>query len=194
MITIHDCKRRLNFIQLMSINTNMPILFFAETLRLLAPATRTERMCTKDYRIPGTDVIIEKGKTVVMPVFSMQRDPRYYENPLKFDPERFLPENKSKRHPYSFAPFGHGKLFHGLNDSIIILLVVYLSFGLFVGPRNCIGMRFALTEVKAVILALVQKFKLEPCGKTDIPPKFGNNSTLKPANGMWFNIQPRSED
>lgn len=79
-----------------------------ETLRLYPPAARTERSCTKDYTIPGTDSVIEKGMIIGIPIYGIQRDPEYYENPDKFDPERFLPERKAARHPYSFAPFGHG--------------------------------------------------------------------------------------
>lgn len=46
---------------------------------------------------------------MVMPVFGVHRDPNVFENPHRFDPERFLPESKTMRDPYSFAPFGHGK-------------------------------------------------------------------------------------
>ncbi|CAL8117828.1 unnamed protein product [Orchesella dallaii] len=138
-----------------------------ETLRYYPPALRNERMCTKDYKIPGTDTVIEKGILVGLPIYGMQRDKQYYENPEKFDPERFLPERKAERNPFTFAPFGHG-------------------------PRNCIGMRFALTEVKAVIATLIYNFKLEPGTKTEIPVKMSNTSTLKPQNGMWLKISPRS--
>ncbi|ODM89459.1 Cytochrome P450 6k1, partial [Orchesella cincta] len=137
-----------------------------ETLRFMPPAARTERVCTKDYKIPGTDTIIEKGTMVSLPVLGIHRDERFYENPNKFDPERFTPEKKAERHPLTFAPFGHGN-------------------------RNCIGMRFALTEVKAVVASLVYNFKLEPGTLTEIPVKFSNNTTLKPANGMWLKMTPR---
>ncbi|CAG7700842.1 unnamed protein product, partial [Allacma fusca] len=64
--------------------------------------------------------------------------------PEKFNPEHFSAENKAKRHPYAYLPFGQG-------------------------PRNCIAMRFALTETKAAIAHLVYNFKIEPCEKTQIP-------------------------
>ncbi|CAL8117834.1 unnamed protein product [Orchesella dallaii] len=143
-------------------------MFINETLRYYPPATRTERRCTKDYIIPGTNTVIEKGTLVALPIIGIHRDERYYDNPEKFDPERFLPENKAQRHPYSFTPFGHG-------------------------PRNCIGMRFALTEVKTVLANLVHNFKLEVGSYTEVPIKYGNSGNLKPKdeNGMWLHITPR---
>lgn len=58
--------------------------------------------------------MFEKGEVVLIPVIGIHRDPKYYPNPDKFDPERFSDENKDKILPYSYMPFG-------------------------VGPRNCIG-------------------------------------------------------
>src|SRR5258705_6101998 len=87
----------------------------SETLRLHGPAPKSTRICTKDYQIPGTNKIIQKGTMVTFPSFAIHRDERYFPNPSKFDPERFSPEEKSKRSPYVYLPFGHG-------------------------PRNCIGM------------------------------------------------------
>lgn len=70
---------------------------------------RVERQCTTDYKIPGTDVVIEKGQVVAIPVLGVHRDSMYYEDPEKFDPDRFLPEEKSKRPAFAFSPFGQGK-------------------------------------------------------------------------------------
>lgn len=56
---------------------------------------------------------------VLVPVYGVHRDPRYYPNPDKFDPERFSDENKGNIEPLSYFPFGSG-------------------------PRNCIGTLFLL--------------------------------------------------
>jgi len=66
------------------------------------------RECTKRYKIPGTNVILEKGIQVVIPTMGMHYDPQYFPKPEKFDPERFSEEAKSKRHHYAYLPFGEG--------------------------------------------------------------------------------------
>ncbi|ODM97621.1 Cytochrome P450 3A31 [Orchesella cincta] len=141
-------------------------MFLNETLRFFPPAGRTERICTKDYPVPGTNIVIEKGTLIAIPIYPIHRDAKYWENPTKFEPERFLVDRKSSRNTLSFMPFGHG-------------------------PRNCIGLRFAMTEVKAVISTLVQTFKFETCLKTTIPMQFDSNSNLKPKYGMWLKVTPR---
>lgn len=66
------------------------------------------RVCLKDYQIPGTDIVIEKGGKVTIPVKGLQTDPEYYPDPDKFDPERFSEENKANRHISLWLPFGEG--------------------------------------------------------------------------------------
>ena len=89
------------------------------------------RQATKDCTIKGLH--IKKGTSVFIPVYSIHRDPEYYPDPDKFDPERFNPEAKQSRDPYAYEPFGHG-------------------------PRNCIGMRFALFEMKMILARILKKF------------------------------------
>lgn len=72
------------------------------------PGTRIERRCTKDYKLPGTNVTIEKDTLAYMIVNGMHWDPALYPDPEKFDPERFTPEEKAKRNPYTYLPFGQG--------------------------------------------------------------------------------------
>lgn len=92
------------------------------------------RECTKDYQIPNTDVIIEKGTSITIPIFSIQRDPHYYPEPGKFDPERFMDSAAVSKMPY--YPFGEG-------------------------PRICIGMRLGKMQTKVGILLMMQKYKYE---------------------------------
>jgi cytochrome P450 len=80
----------------------------AESLRKYPPAGFTDRVCTKSFTLPGTDVVIEKGITVMIPMYPLHRDPEYFPNPNKFDPERFSDENKKNIKPYTYLPFGSG--------------------------------------------------------------------------------------
>jgi cytochrome P450 family 6 len=66
------------------------------------------RECSKDYRIPGSHVTLEKGIQIVIPVEALHHDPQYYPEPDRFDPERFSEEVKSNRHHYVYLPFGEG--------------------------------------------------------------------------------------
>lgn len=77
-------------------------------MRFYPPTARTERKCTKDYPVPGMDFVIPEGTIVGIPFYPVHHDPKYYENPERFDPDRFLPERKASRHPYAFMPFGLG--------------------------------------------------------------------------------------
>jgi hypothetical protein len=77
-------------------------------LRKYPPVPVYLRECTKDYRIPGKDVIIEKGTPVMVPIYGVQNDPDYFPQPERFDPRRFSPEEKAKRDHYTSIPFGEG--------------------------------------------------------------------------------------
>lgn len=112
-----------------------------ETLRMHPPVARVDRHCTMDYTIPLTNVSIKAGESVNVPIMGLHYDPEFYPNPYKFDPERFSPEEKSKRSPYVFLPFG-------------------------AGPRNCIGLRFAVLSTKLSMVYTIRKFKLVRSEKT----------------------------
>jgi cytochrome P450 family 6 len=81
---------------------------FSETLRKYPPLQILMRICTKPYRIPGTDVDLEKDIRVFIPVMGLHYDPKYYPEPERFDPERFSDKQKKSRPPYSYLPFGEG--------------------------------------------------------------------------------------
>ncbi|CAL4066988.1 unnamed protein product [Meganyctiphanes norvegica] len=106
-----------------------------ETMRMYPLLFALERKCTKEYVLPGTNIKLEKDRFIQVPVWSLQNDELYWKEPSKFNPDRFLPENK-------------GDIVQG----------TYLPFGL--GPRNCIAQRFALMEVKVAVARLIQEFHL----------------------------------
>lgn len=94
--------------RLTNINNIILTELILETLRLYPSVPLIQRVCTKDYNIVGTDAILEKGTKVFLPVFALQRDPEFYPDPEKFDPDRFSDENKLGRHPFTYLPFGDG--------------------------------------------------------------------------------------
>ena len=79
-----------------------------ETLRKYPVAAFLLRECTKKYTIPDTDIVIEKGTRIIIPVMGIHYNKEIYPNPERFDPDRFLPEEKEKRDRYAYMPFGEG--------------------------------------------------------------------------------------
>lgn len=149
-------------------------LVINEVLRLYPPVSVLERVCEKAYELPPAlpgekPFIMKKGMTFWIPVFAIHRDAKYYDDPEKFCPERFI----------------DNKMYH--NSSY------YMPFGL--GPRMCIANRFAMLEVKILLFHLLARCELKPCAKTSLPLKFSktNNLIIMPEGGFWLNIQRRSD-
>uniref|UniRef100_A0A8C0D863 Cytochrome P450 3A n=1 Tax=Balaenoptera musculus TaxID=9771 RepID=A0A8C0D863_BALMU len=115
-----------------------------ETLRIFPIAGRLERVCKKDVEVNG--VFIPKGTTVVVPLFVLHNDPELWPEPEEFHPERFSKKNKDSINPYTYLPFG-------------------------TGPRNCIGMRFVIMNMKLALVRILQNFSFKPCKETQIPLK-----------------------
>lgn len=87
---------------------NIYYILIKETLRKYSINTFIIREATLTYSVPGDSLIIEKGQKIVIPMYSVHRDPKYYPKPDIFDPERFTTEEKSKRPSGTFFPFGDG--------------------------------------------------------------------------------------
>ncbi|CAB3261620.1 unnamed protein product [Arctia plantaginis] len=144
----------------------------SEGMRLHPPAPFLDRKCVKDYnfgRVNKTatkDLIIRKGAAIGFPIYIFHRNPELFPNPEKFDPERFSDENKHNIKPFSYMPFG-------------------------LGPRNCIGSRFALCEVKVMLYQLFRKIKVSPCEKTTIPLKLDKGFVMNIQNGAWVRLELR---
>lgn len=101
------------------------------------------RKCEKDYPLPGTDLVIERGTLTLIPVLGLHYDEEYYPNPEEFNPERFSEENKKKIPPFAYMPFGEG-------------------------PRICIGLRFGLLQAKVGLCALLRNFEFRVSSKTGV--------------------------
>ncbi|CAG2107316.1 unnamed protein product [Medioppia subpectinata] len=101
-----------------------------ETLRLRPSFARLFRACVQDYKLGNTGITIPAGTAVNINLYTLHRDPKYWPNPDKFDPERWF---EPKHHPYAYLPFG-------------------------AGPRLCIGQRFAINEMQMCLAKMVRKF------------------------------------
>lgn len=66
------------------------------------------RIAQTDYNVPNSDIVIEKGTTVFIPVHAIHNDPEYYPNPDRFDPSRFEAEEMKKRNTMTWLGFGGG--------------------------------------------------------------------------------------
>lgn len=73
------------------------------------PLTTITRVCTKPYKIPDTEIVIETGTIVDIPVVGIHYDRQYYPNPEQFNPDNFSERNKNSRPPYTFLAFGEGQ-------------------------------------------------------------------------------------
>ncbi|XP_068063231.1 cytochrome P450 3A9-like [Anomalospiza imberbis] len=136
-----------------------------ETLRIYPLGGRIERTCKKDVEINGVN--IPKGVVVTIPPYVLHRDPEYWPNPDEFRPERFSKENKESIDPYTYLPFG-------------------------AGPRNCIGMRFALLILKVAIVSLLQHFTFQTCKETQMPIKLSSVGLLTPEKPIILKLVPRT--
>lgn len=121
------------------------------------------RICVKDYRYGN--FVIPAGCTVHIPLNGIHNNPDIYPNPEKFDPQRFSKENIARRHTCSFMPFGDG-------------------------PRNCIGLRFAMLETKIAVVEVIREFKLSRAEKTCIPLKMDPKSVVAfPKDEIWLKAE-----
>ena len=127
-----------------------------------------ERVCTKEYKLPGTSIIIKEGDVVRTSPIGISYDPEIYPNPMEFNPENFSKENRSQRSPYAFMDFS-------------------------LGPRNCLAMRFAMFKMKICISNLVSHFQFLPCDKTimNIEPKDLDSFNPMPKDGLWIKCKAR---
>ena len=105
----------------------------SETLRLYPPVYVTLREADADDEFG--DYHIAKGTHLVLNIRGLHRDPRYWDNPEQFNPDRFAPEQTKNRHNFAFIPF----------------------LG---GPKKCIGDSFAMMEMQLVVPTILQQRRL----------------------------------
>ena len=112
-----------------------------EALRLCPPAAGTMRSPTRDIVVDGHRV--EAGTMALVSFYALHRDPALWEDPLRFDPDRFLPERSKGRSRWQYLPFGGG-------------------------PRSCIGDHFAMLEATLALATIVRAADIESL-ESDFP-------------------------
>ena len=133
-----------------------------EAQRLNPPVAFVNRECHQDFNFNA--IHITKGTEVQIPIYALHHDPDAWEDPEKFDPERFRGHAKDTQHAFQFLPFG-------------------------AGPRNCIGMRFALMEIKLALVKILMKYKFVRSPETQVPLIIHPGGTLTPRDGVMVRVE-----
>lgn len=133
-----------------------------ESMRYFPPVWAISRTATRDHAVQGR--LIKKGSLVMLSQFVMGRSEKYWPEPMRFHPDRFLqPENQDR------------------NDG------VYFPFGL--GPRACIGSQFAMAEMTLILSRFIREFEVVLTRAEE--PGLRPLVTLKPLNGVWAKLRRR---
>uniref|UniRef100_A0A2M4A9G3 Putative cytochrome n=1 Tax=Anopheles triannulatus TaxID=58253 RepID=A0A2M4A9G3_9DIPT len=139
-------------------------LVIKETLRLYPSVPMIGRKMYRTTEINGK--IIPSGANVIIMPFFLGRNPKYYENPEKFDPDRFNVETSAEKlNPYQYIPFS-------------------------AGPRNCIGQKFAVAELKSLVSKVLRHYEiLPPTEQWD--ESFIAELILRPEHGTFVRLKQR---
>uniref|UniRef100_A0AAQ5ZFB1 unspecific monooxygenase n=1 Tax=Amphiprion ocellaris TaxID=80972 RepID=A0AAQ5ZFB1_AMPOC len=135
-----------------------------ESLRVYPPVARTERVTKETVKING--ITIPKDMAVLIPIYALHRDPELWPEPEEFNPDRFSKKNKQNINPYAYLPFG-------------------------TGPRNCLGMRFALVMVKLALVEVLQNYSFSVCEETEIPLQMNPEGLTAPIQPIKLKLVMR---
>lgn len=111
-------------------------LFMSEAIRKYPPVPNVTRVANADYHVANSNIIIEKGTSIICPIYSIHTDPEIYPDPETYNPDRFLLDKMEKRHPFSFIPYGNG-------------------------PRTCMAPRYANLVVKIALVKILLNFEFQ---------------------------------
>ena len=166
-------KLRKEIIEAMESNAKKPLYDVAQSIEYLdcvimeaqrqcPPFAQVNRECSEDYDLNG--IHIPAGMEIVIPIYVLHHDPDAWQDPEKFDPERFRGPAKDARHAFQFLPFG-------------------------AGPRNCIAMKFALMEIKITLVRILTKFKFVQSPETQVPLIIHPGGTLSAKGGVKVHVK-----
>jgi cytochrome P450 len=134
-----------------------------ESMRLYPPAWSLARTVISDFELRGYR--IPAGSNVVMSQWIMHRNPAYFPDPQKFDPDRWATESSQKLPRFAYFPFGGC-------------------------PRQCIGASFAMMEATLLLASIAQRFHLRSI--LDHPVVLVPSFTLRPKYGMRMALETRA--
>jgi cytochrome P450 len=148
---------------------DLPKLVYAghvitESLRLYSPAWGLARLAVEDHEIAGYPVT--KGMGVTMAQWVVHRDPRWYDEPEEFRPERWENDLLKRLPRFAYFPFGGG-------------------------PRQCIGNTFALMEATLILATIARKFRLRLAANHPVVPLA--SITLRPRHGVRVRLESREK-
>jgi cytochrome P450 len=135
---------------------------FAESMRLYPPAWAIGRRAVEDFAVGG--YVLPAGTLVSMSTWVTHRDPRWYPDPLTFEPDRWTPEKKAARPKFAYFPFGGG-------------------------ARQCIGESFAWMEGVLLVATLAQRWRMRLAPGQRVAPQ--PLITLRPRYGMRMTAHRR---
>lgn len=154
-------------------NTNAMTIFeklpytrraIAESMRIYPPVWVTARTVAAPYEYRG--LALPGGALLLVPQIAIHRDPRFYPNPLRFDPDRFLPEISAERHRHAYFPFG-------------------------AGPRMCIGESFAWMEAALVLATILKDWRLAFPSPAPAELPLRAQIALRPRDGVVLSVTRR---
>ncbi len=138
-------------------------MVLSESVRLYPPAWAIGRRAIHQFELGG--YTIPARSIVIVSPYVTHRDPRYYSEPDRFDPERWRPGELEKRPKFAYFPFGGG-------------------------ARVCLGERFAWMEAVLLLATLAQKWRLKLMPGQRIEPK--PLITLRTRHGVWMAPEGRT--
>jgi len=136
-----------------------------ESMRLYPPAWIFGREAIRGDAFGG--FAIPAGATVAMCPWLLHRDERFWPEPRRFDPDRFLPQASAARPRFAYVPFA-------------------------AGPRMCIGNAFAMMEMQIVLAMIADRHRLALV--PDRPVELETSVTLRPRGGIWMTVEPHPEE
>jgi cytochrome P450 len=131
-------------------------------MRVRPPAWTLERSALADFEAGG--YTIRRGTIVLLSQYLVHHDPRWWEDPERFDPERWSPERQAERPKFSYFPFG-------------------------AGTRICVAEHFAWMEGTLVLAAIAQRWRLRYESAT--APVLEPLVTLRPKGGLRMRLEAR---